>query len=164
MDCNSAIAILKEKNIIIEETSEKTEKAARQLKYSFDSDEVHYLDEDLMFTRPSEMRFENINYHIKSWKDAWMCLCEIMYEKNPEKFESLTDSPSFKTKKIDVFSFLPLYTDDGAPRNEKLNGTNIYVLISYNIKKLAELMRRLLIEFGYDVYDVEIYLRSDKRG
>ena len=163
IDCNSAITILKAKKKIPDDAVVNTPVSRPDYtKYAVDNEEVHYLDEDFEHCKVDKFHFENIMYNVTSWKDAWLCLCTILYAKDPEKFMSITESPDFKTQKINVFSYAPVYADsDGRPRNEKLEGTDIYIWTNFRANRITECMRRLLIEFGYDFHDVEIYLRAD---
>jgi len=76
------------------------------------------------------------------------------------KFKELPYNNRFKGKNHIAFSQHELLSKDGAPRNKKIEGTNVYVLINNSASATARLLINLLDEFGHNPDKFVVYLKS----
>lgn len=121
-----------------------------------DYETPHLLSESFTNKKISAFIFEGIKYEVNDWKSALLKLCEILVNKDSDKFLSFVNSDLFSGKKRKYFVF-----NCREEHYRKIASTNIYVYTCFNTNKICEFMIKLLQEYNIPMDNVYVYLREE---
>lgn len=121
-----------------------------------DYETPHLLSESFTNKKISAFIFEGIKYEVNDWKSALLKLCEILVNKDSDKFLSFVNSDLFSGKKRKYFVF-----NCREEHYRKISSTNIYVYTCFNTNTICEFMIKLLQEYNIPMDNVYVYLREE---
>lgn len=121
-----------------------------------DYETPHLLSESFTNKKISTFIFEGIKYEVNDWKSALLKLCEILVNKDSDKFLSFVNSDLFSGKKRKYFVF-----NCREEHYRKIASTNIYVYTCFNTNTICEFMIKLLQEYNIPMDNVYVYLREE---
>ena len=121
-----------------------------------DYETPHLLSESFTNKKISAFIFEGIKYEVNDWKSALLKLCEILVNKDSDKFLSFVNSDLFSGKKRKYFVF-----NCREEHYRKIASTNIYVYTCFNTNTICEFMIKLLQEYNIPMDNVYVYLREE---
>lgn len=121
-----------------------------------DYETPHLLSESFTNKKISVFIFEGIKYEVNDWKSALLKLCEILVNKDSDKFLSFVNSDLFSGKKRKYFVF-----NCREEHYRKIASTNIYVYTCFNTNTICEFMIKLLQEYNIPMDNVYVYLREE---
>ena len=148
------------KEIIAEDDNEDSEDEKvipNYQDYQVNPDIPHLLTESFKNKKICGFMIDNIRYNADKWKIALKKICEILFEKNPKKFNSLVNNKNFQGRKIKLFSF----SDNNNKYYIKLDNADIYVWTNRSANDICSTIRKLLIEYNIPINSLYIYLRAD---
>jgi uncharacterized protein with ParB-like and HNH nuclease domain len=122
--------------------------------------DLSYSD-DFTNERISEFEFLESNYKVKSWKEFLLKICSILYEWEPKAFQGFVDDNDFKKDtRIWIGNNKVSIT-----KPEKI-ADNLFVETNLSAKNIISLVKTILRKFGFDEFEVKIYLRekSDQKN
>lgn len=121
-----------------------------------DYETPHLLSESFTNKKISAFIFEGIKYEVNDWKSTLLKLCEILVNKDSDKFLSFVNSDLFSGKKRKYFVF-----NCREEHYRKIASTNIYVYTCFNTNTICEFMIKLLQEYNIPMDNVYVYLREE---
>lgn len=121
-----------------------------------DYETPHLLSESFTNKKISAFIFEGIKYEVNDWKSALLKLCEILVNKDSDKFLSFVNSDLFSGKKRKYFVF-----NCREEHYRKIASTNIYVYTCFNTNTICEFTIKLLQEYNIPMDNVYVYLREE---
>lgn len=125
-------------------------------KYQVDRKEVHRIDEDFTNKKICAILFNGKLYSVEAWRDALLILASELNKINPTLFRTfLTDEDFIGQSRSYFVTYHEPYKSVLVP------GTNIYAWVNLNTKMMCTVMKRMLVKYGYNPDDLEIYLRAD---
>lgn len=129
---------------------------SNNIKFEDDFVLSHLLNEPFTNKKISAFIFEGIKYEVNDWKSALLKLCEILVNKDSDKFLSFVNSDLFSGKKRKYFVF-----NCREEHYRKIASTNIYVYTCFNTNTICEFMIKLLQEYNIPMDNVYVYLREE---
>ena len=124
--------------------------------YEVDQEIPHLLTESFTHKKICSFFLENIRYNVSDWKSALVKLCEILMNKDKDKFNSFVRLDLFSGNKRKYFAF------NGKEKYyRRIGNTNIYVWTCHSANAICTIMRKLLREYNIPVNSMYIYLRAD---
>jgi len=96
--------------------------------------------------------FKGNKYHVKSWKEMLIKICNLMLSAHRDRFEKVLNLVGRKR---------PYFTKDPNKLRipQKINDTDIYVEINLSANSIVKLTKNILLLFGYKEDDISIELR-----
>jgi len=88
-------------------------------------------------------------YHVKSWKQMLLKICDIMFAKHKDSLESLL---YITLRGRDCFSKDPHEFVNG----QEISGTHIYVDLDLSVMSVVALCKEILLNFGHKESDFSI--------
>ncbi|MBN1322990.1 MAG: type I restriction enzyme HsdR N-terminal domain-containing protein [Methanotrichaceae archaeon] len=92
--------------------------------------------------------FKGQRYEVRYWKDMFIQICNMMASTHKDRFEDIFQLSGRKN---------PLFSRDPADLRSpaQIEGTDIYVEVSFGAKYLIKLAKKLISIFGYSEDDLE---------
>ncbi len=122
------------------------------------------LSEKLANTTPCKFSYKGSMSDISSYKDLWIQICEILYDKDKKRFERIAKFNELYGDKISYIT----YKDDEIAKNIKsdksvpLLDTNIILYINMNVPQIVKRIEELFDIFKISLSSVKIYLKNDR--
>ena len=148
----------------ISENNDSSDKKEDDKKYLTDPTIPYSLSEKLITTTPCKFSYKRRTYDISSYKDLWIKLCEILYEKDRKRFE---DIAKFNKLYGDKISYIT-YKDDEIAKNIKpdksvpLLNTNIILYTNMSIPQIIKRIEELFDIYKISLSSIKLYLRNDR--
>lgn len=130
---------------------------------TIDSEIAHTLYDDFTYTKACGFVFKGKRYRTKNLKEVLLKLCEILAKEDKSKIISFVEDPTMKGRKITYFGYKSVI-ENGKVKNERINGTEIYVWINLSCNQIRNIIRRILSKYNYKCDDVKIYLKGDYKN
>ncbi|MCG3083197.1 hypothetical protein JEG43_06295 [Anoxybacillus sp. LAT_35] len=125
--------------------------------YLVDSNVEHTLYEDYTHRRPCAFKMnDNPRIEVSTWKEMLIKTCEILMEKDEEKFLSFEHLDKMNGKKRKYFSV----SSDGMREPVSIKG-KMYIETLMSSNGFRNLVIKLLKEYNLKISDYKIYLRAD---
>lgn len=125
--------------------------------YLVDSNVEHTLYEDYTHRRPCAFKMNgNSRIEVSTWKEMLIKTCEILIEKDEEKFLSFEHLEKMNGKKRKYFSVHA----DGMREPVSIKG-KMYIETLMSSNGFRNLVIKLLKEYNLKISDYKIYLRAD---
>lgn len=124
--------------------------------YEVDQEVPHLLTENFTHKKICSFLLENIRYNVGTWQSALIKLCEVLINKDIQKFNSFVNSDLFCGNKRNYFSY-----SGKEQYYKRINDTNIYVWTNLNTNTICKIMRKLLREYNIPTNSLYIYLIAD---
>jgi hypothetical protein len=115
------------------------------------------LYDDYTHKRPAGFEIFGVRQDAKDWKEMFVKTCEILAEKDQNKFNAFVDDKTMQGRKVPYFR--KEQTGIRAPR--KVKGTDIYVMTNMSANQVRNLIERMLRKYNIKTSDYKIYLRAD---
>jgi hypothetical protein len=124
-----------------------------------DREQAHTLDEDFRYKRPYGFVFCGKSYHhFATWSRIYITICNLLIERDAERFAALPDSPNFIHRRGNRdFSW---NSDDLRIPLELPYG--IYVETNLSANSIAKRIGLLLDHFEIDRREFVVYLHQDR--
>jgi uncharacterized protein with ParB-like and HNH nuclease domain len=116
--------------------------------------DLSYSD-DFTSERISEFEFFNETHQVKTWKDFMTKICKMLYELEPRSMQALSDDKDFKKDTRTLISS----SSNGMKQAVKI-ADEIYIESHQNTKSMISLVKQILRKFGFDEFEVKIYLKE----
>ena len=142
----------------IEQESDNLQKRDRIVK-ELDRTAPHTLEENFTYKRPYGFVLEDAAYKgLKTWKNLYLNVLNILREKDPEKFDQLPEEERFISKRGK-----PLFSknDKDLRIGERLE-SGIFVEVNFSANTIRNNIKELLEHFQINMKSMKIYLREDR--
>ena len=142
----------------IEQESDNLQKRDRIVK-ELDRTAPHTLEENFTYKRPYGFVLEDAAYKgLKTWKNLYLNVLNILREKDPEKFDQLPEEERFISKRgKSLFS----KNDKDLRIGERLE-SGIFVEVNFSANTIRNNIKELLEHFQINMKSMKIYLREDR--
>ena len=145
---------------LVEEEKEYTAKVLPNYEeYQVDNQIEHNLYEDFTHKRPFSFKLLDRAYNVKTWKDMLLILCEELYSKDKNIFETMITKPSMQGKRRKNFSKTPEELRELS--RLKMNNSDIWIETNMSGNGIRNLIIKILKEYKLKVTDVSVYFRAD---
>ena len=147
-------------SIELEEDKEYTPKILPNYEdYQVDNQIEHNLYEDFTHKRPFSFKLLDRAYNVKTWKDMLLILCEELYNKDKNIFETMITKPSMQGKRRKNFS---KNADELREKSRlKMNNSDIWLETNMSGNGIRNLIIKILKEYNLKVTDITVYFRAD---
>lgn len=115
------------------------------------------LYDDYTHKRPAGFELLGICNDAKDWKEMFVKTCEVLAEKDLNKFYTFVSDKSMQGRKVPYFS--KSKTGIRAPRLVK--GTDIFIMTNMSANQVRNVIERMLRIYGLKINDYKIYLKAD---
>lgn len=129
-----------------------------------DINKPHYIDEDFTGKKVCGFRLDSKSgrINVKDAQDMLVNVCNILNKENPQKFSGFLNNPKYRSFKNP--KFVTYHESKGHKRTyyKQLERGGICVFVNDNVNDIMKLIKNILIDFGYNPKEFEIFIRSDK--
>lgn len=125
--------------------------------YTVDNQIPHTLYEDFEHKRPVRFRLGESVVDSATWKSILVKTCELLYEKDKERFESFITDESMQGRSRSNFSF----NEDDLKKPEKLNDCDVYVETNFSANAIKGLIVKMLRKYGIKIGEFIVFFRAD---
>lgn len=121
-----------------------------------ENDTPHKLSDDFTYTKPYRFTLMGETYsEVRSWKDVLLRVCEILYDKDPQRILEFADNPAFKGRQMPYFG-----TKSVPGRNAPIGNSDVYVCHHKSANAIRDLIRKMLTELHIDPAEFQVYWES----
>ena len=135
-------------------------------RYLTDQTIPYPLSEKLANTTPCKFSYKKITYDISSYKDLWIKLCEILYEKDNKRFDNIAKLKKLSGKKIPYITYkndeAVKDIKDVASRFTQFLDTDIILYINMSVPQNIKLIEELLDMYKISTSSIKVYLKNDR--
>lgn len=145
-----------------EEEIEEREWKIDYKKYLVDNTKPYPLTSDFENTTPDRFSFRGEMYKVKTYKEMWLKLCEILYNKDNNKFKEIATWHQIKGHKK---SYIVYETDKIAQNiTNPLRFLNTGIILegTTSTTQKTKIMLKLLDLYKISSSSVKVYLKSDR--
>lgn len=141
-------------------TESEVEDASDYNAYMVDTDVIYNLHEDFTYKRPAAFEMEGQKIEVRTWQQMLCKTCELLIQKDDERFTHFENDPAMKGRKQKLFSTNPYDMRNAC----KLQGSELYVETNLSANAIRNLILRMLGRFGIRNSEYKVYLRADYSG
>lgn len=131
-------------------------------KYLVDNTKPYPLSSDFENTTPHSFSFRGETYNVKTYKEIWLKLCEILYNKDSNKFKELATWHKIKGHKKSYI----VYESDKIAQNItnplRFLNTGIILEGTTSTTQKIKIILKMLDIYKISPSSVKIYLKSDR--
>lgn len=169
---NSNISMLE--NILIEENDtddiaedeekeiEESEGKIDYKKYLVDNTKPYSLSSDFENTTPYSFSFRGETYKIKTYKDMWLKLCELLYEKDSNIFKEIATWHQIRGRKKSYIVYESDKVAQSITNPLRFLNTKIILEGTTSTTQKIKIMLKMLEIYKISPSSVKIYLKSDR--
>ncbi|MGA2296546.1 MAG: hypothetical protein ABSG15_03260 [FCB group bacterium] len=99
---------------------------------------------DYIYKTINSFTFEGKQYLVKTWKEMFISICELMYKRHKESFERILEIQGKRKR------FIFTRNSKLLRYPEQIDGTNIYAETNLSANSCYRNAQNVLINFGYD--------------
>ncbi len=150
---------------IPEDESEEIEEHEEKIdykKYLVDNTKPYPLSSDFENTTPDSFSFRGEKYKVNTYKEMWLKLCEILYNKDENKFKEIATCHQIKGNKKAYI----VYENDKNAQNItnplRFKKTGIILEKTTSTTQKIKIMLQMLDIYKISPSSVKIYLKSDR--
>lgn len=150
-----------EEDVVAESDIEQEKKEIPNYsQYAIDDKIPHTLYEDFTHKKASGFSIEGMFFVAKDWKDVLMQTCNILSERDTDKFYGFIDDPTMRGRKVAYFGNQFIETESGI-KNAKMDNVDVFVWTNLSSNHIRNIIRKLLKKFGIKITDYTVFLRAD---
>ncbi|HBN83638.1 MAG TPA: hypothetical protein DDZ89_07310 [Clostridiales bacterium] len=112
---------------------------------------------DYTHKRPAGFEIFEIRHEVKDWKEMFVKTCEVLAEKDPNKFLTFVNDKSMRGKKLPYFCT----ESTGIRSPKKIKDTNVYVMTNMSANQIRNVVEKMLRKYEIKVNDYKIFLKAD---
>lgn len=149
-----------ETNIIDYEQEQQKEDKKSILNYGeyiVDSAIEYSLYDDFTHKCPAGFSLQGVKIEARQWKDVLIHTCELLADKDCDKFYSFSADPSMQGKKVNYIS----KTQEKIRKPVKLSNYDMYIETNLSANSIRNLLIKLLKKYSIKIADYKVYLRAD---
>ena len=122
-----------------------------------DSAIEYSLYDDFTHKCPAGFSIQGTKIEARQWKDVLICTCEILANKDQDKFYGFSLDSSMQGKKVNYIS----KTQECIRKPVKLRKHEIYIETNLSANSIRNLIIKLLKKYDIKIADYKVYLRAD---
>lgn len=125
--------------------------------YQVDTKVPHRLNESFTWQRPIAFEFRNKKYNVKTWKDVFWELSNILYNIDNEIFFSFINDKEMQGKKRKYFQT----NTEEMVRPKKLVDVNLYIETNMSANSIRDTIVKMLNKYEISIEEISIYIHKN---
>ncbi len=145
-----------------EEEIEEREGKIDYKKYLVDNTKPYPLSSDFENTTPDGFSFRGETYKIKTYKEMWLKLCELLYEKDSNTFKEIATWHQIRGRKKSYIVYESDKVAQSITNPLRFLSTKIILEGTTSTTQKIKIMLKMLEIYKISPSSVKIYLKSDR--